>query len=872
MKSLISICIAIIIHIEAYSQVGGEIIDNNTKKTLDQVVVFVQGSTLSCISGKDGVFSLEGIPNEFVTLVLFKRGYEIFHSSMKVAPGKRYQLNLSMQPVKEKRWKQAELPSIQLLHDKLAGAKGNSEFIFKHEQLTQNKDAIGNLQLKSVGPIIIFNNRLGYEINYFLENFSVETGKPNLKGFYYFSELPQAEASKVTSLERQRLEAYYGSLRHFLRSIASEESKNFNAYDIHGNKLAVVIGKSLHDYYELVFDDSIRIEYKSNNGAKGESWLIKRGSVQFSKTGNILTTSNLVVRGSMSNANQIDLLPSNFYDPDETAKLFQRLYEKTYVMTDKPYYYPGEVIWFRGYMNYKNPNWRDSLSKVAYVEIIQPNLQIAYKRILKIDSGLFKGDIILSDTLKSGTYLLRAYTLLQLNFTTENIFTKSFEILNIREKVDLSASTQNNPNNEGLSVSIQANKPSYQRREKVQLNINVLDKNRMPVASNLSISVTDLNQVIPIQEATILEQFPIHTTPEVSIPIEYSPEFGISYRAQFVDNKGKSKRESLTIMQLNSKNTYVTETDENGIFQQSGLNILDSTTFLFKGTNMHDDAQGKIRLLSPPSVTVVKYDTTEHLPIKTSSEPQRVISEYEVPKDSKLLETIEIKSSRLPFNEFDDPNYRVKRPYGRPDYVLMAKDINTSYGNLLYSLQGKFPGLTVRLTEDGWKIYTQRSVANSIANPTPPLVTINNVAMGGEPANILAAINPLTVESIEVTTRVNVLYGSQGAGGVIAIHTKQEITDQKEISQNFVSMKIPGYSRVRTFNHPQYETSKGDLNIVDYRSTIYWNPEVRLPSSSGFASVSFFAADLPGRYRIIVEGISAIGVPFRATTFVDVSD
>jgi hypothetical protein len=42
----------------------------------------------------------------------------------------------------------------------------------------------------------------------------------------------------------------------------------------------------------------------------------------------------------------------------------------------------------------------------------------------------------------------------------------------------------------------------------------------------------------------------------------------------------------------------------------------------------------------------------------------------------------------------------------------------------------------------------------------------------------------------------------------------------------------------------------------DYHSTLYWNPNVSTNPDTGTATLSFFAADLPGEYRIVMEGVT----------------
>ncbi|MFZ5999482.1 MAG: hypothetical protein ACOYW3_03170, partial [Bacteroidota bacterium] len=60
-----------------------------------------------------------------------------------------------------------------------------------------------------------------------------------------------------------------------------------------------------------------------------------------------------------------------------------------------------------------------------------------------------------------------------------------------------------------------------------------------------------------------------------------------------------------------------------------------------------------------------------------------------------------------------------------------------------------------------------------------------------------------------------------------------------------------------------------DPSRKDYRSVIYWNPNVQL-TEKGPVTLDFYAADLPTTYRIVVEGVSTTGEPLRYETYVTV--
>jgi hypothetical protein len=209
--------------------------------------------------------------------------------------------------------------------------------------------------------------------------------------------------------------------------------------------------------------------------------------------------------------------------------------------------------------------------------------------------------------------------------------------------------------------------------------------------------------------------------------------------------------------------------------------------------------------------------------------------------------------------------------------------MNIGYGNLLYSLQGKVPGLVIRqvlntgsdeLNGEGnkWVVYIQRASTSSITYPKEVLVMVNDAMMGGSPADILSSINPSTVETVEIKSGLNVLSGSLGGFGILSIYTKTGLLEDKKINKNIPVLKVMGYATTRKFRFPDYSDPDLDPAKVDYRSLLYWNPEVKTSSTTGLATVSFYAGDLTGRYHIVVEGITEKGTPVRAEQFIVVDN
>jgi hypothetical protein len=348
--------------------------------------------------------------------------------------------------------------------------------------------------------------------------------------------------------------------------------------------------------------------------------------------------------------------------------------------------------------------------------------------------------------------------------------------------------------------------------------------------------------------------------------LPFAIEHGINFSGKFLNENNNPEKAMLNVLQLDPRGFTLAQSDEKGIFNVSGLSFYDTATFSIQATRGKGEAYGRAEFIKAKAAAIDFAESEWEADLIKTGSPQRVLSEYESPKNARMLQEVVIKSSKI--EEQYQAGYRVRRPYGKPDYVLKAKDINASYGNLLLTLPGKVPGLIVRQDEGGnWVVYLQRQI--SILNPAQVLVTINDAIVTGSPAKILEAIDPNMIESIEIKKGVNVLYGSIGGNGILAIYLKGEI-DEDRSRKNLPMIKVPGYSHPRKFNTPDYRDPKIDATIADYRSTLYWAPMVATDAKTGTATVSFYAADLPGKYRVVAEGVAQNGEPVRCVYFLEV--
>lgn len=133
----------------------------------------------------------------------------------------------------------------------------------------------------------------------------------------------------------------------------------------------------------------------------------------------------------------------------------------------------------------------------------------------------------------------------------------------------------------------------------------------------------------------------------------------------------------------------------------------------------------------------------------------------------------------------------------------------------------------------------------------------------------LNSIQVADIEAIEIFLRddlgtVSRMYQNDG---VVSIMTKKKESSQPRMSlaeiesmlpkSNVIDMYPLGYIKERKFYSPKYDSPESK-NTNDYRSTIYWNPDVNI-TGSGEVSLNFYNGDGSGQYKVIVEGMDALG-------------
>ncbi len=121
----------------------------------------------------------------------------------------------------------------------------------------------------------------------------------------------------------------------------------------------------------------------------------------------------------------------------QRAMLFNKAapQEKVYLHFDNTGYFRGETIRFKAYVTRTDKSCRSDISKVLYVELVNPIGDVCERRTLRVENGEADGDILLDSIVGvSGFYEVRAFTRYMTNWGTPAVFSRVFPIFNRPKK------------------------------------------------------------------------------------------------------------------------------------------------------------------------------------------------------------------------------------------------------------------------------------------------------------------------------------------------------------------------------------------------------------------------------------------------------
>lgn len=902
--------------------INGRVIDSKTFKALPYATVYLNQTTIGTSTNDKGEFKLHPVKPGVYDLVVSYIGYQAFQTKVNVNDSIPLTLSIKLQP------------SVTDLKEVLVKGKKDSRWLALYEKfktqffgispytrqctisnpwvLELTQDASGALKATASLPLQIENPGLGYSITCQLKDFVSDAGTYLINGTFQFTEAQTLDSALNVMWHKRRQEVYQGSLRHLMTAIVEgrAEEEGFQLYldKSSGNDVVrksnflenlnvvlvgiiskgIAIPTEVPNQSRLTMPTRVEVHFVNKvippkvyrNVSHPVSWIETSRPFEATSEGIIIQPNRVTVAGAMSDPRIAELLPLDFVPdapvPSTTVKrkVFSKLaalVEKTYTITDKPYYYPSEAIFFKTFVNYMVPVYRDSLSRVLHAELVDVNGRVVQDKIYPIDRGSSVGDFSIPHTMEPGDYVLRTYTRWMLNYHPDLVFEKPIKIM-ARDQRARSAAIPVAAHN----ASVQSDKEEYQAREKIDLSLEAKDIYGNPVSTNWCITVTDLEETaIPKNEKTILNSFaiPSELLPDTSMKVApHTIQMGIDFMGKVTIGKKKNPAQSvLTVYQTNHSDVFGIPTNETGEFYAQ-LQVMDSTELLIDVKTIQrklgqlevlptDDPQPPVRPVDPIQVDVYQTeDATKYHVVDLIT-------------SARMLEGVSVEATRIE-----------RVPAARKS-VLSDSHIDgdalraTNAVDLLSALRGRIPGLQILYFKDPESQNPLRylTFSGGFASITGNIIQECLVEIDGVPltaqsdetvAEKLATMSVNDVESIDASRFAAAsVFGARAGNGVISIKTRMGSNKAVQVSDlnrsKLRSVRLRGYSEAAEFESPDYSDASTSDDRADYRSTIYWNPRV-FSEGQDPALVTFYAADLPTQYRIVAEGVTADGEAVRA--------
>jgi len=908
-KHLATVLLMLLLPLWAWAQtatVTGQVKDAETGEALPFCSVFVNNTTLSTITDLQGNFTLAGLEPGSQEIGFSFLGYSAELRKITLKPGGTFTLNLSMTPLVQELSEQ-EIKSSRDKDWERDLRKFQNLFIGTDEAATQTRilnpwvidfpesSEKGSFLARAEQPLEIENLFLGYKITFNLKEFVDAPTSYRIVGAARFEPLTPSTESQQALWEKNRSDIYQRSPMNLFRALikGTQEREGFYLYgdkpggsesrnmrsDIFANEL----GKSVVPYkadplyvpgdapgvYVLQLKGRIEIHYQKGFAQANTyrdapypiSWLeTKQGQVRVKENGTVLNPEDLVFSGDMDRKRISNLLPLDYdavqalllQDLSKTAKNYQ---EKVYLHSDKPYYYAGDTLYFKGYFAYGNPYLRDALSKVMHLELINEERDILMSQKYPIRDGIVVGDLLLPDTLSGERYFLRAYTNWMRNYGPNQYFIYPLSVLTPYQRIAPEEAIQSWTNQ---GVSIQVDKQSFGPREEVGLVLQLRDSQGRPAPATLSVGIWDAEQVLPIPRGPDLpsslglSDIPVSLgTDRFSYPIETQ----LSVSGKVTDDKGRGVATEITAFINEFQGMLSLPSTLEGDFRIEGMEFYGSMRLGLVAADKKGRAL-QVRILDPLKAPVVLPQQPYFPKVNTLAAPFRLPVENKNKDDETANEEAEGKAI-----------------YGKPDYVIEGEKLTKtgSSTDLVNSLVGNIPGAQVTLVGGtGQQTIRLRGGAVSASRSMEPIIMVDGVVLVpgamSTAADNLRTINPFDIDRVEVVSRMVPMLGDQGRNGVIAVYLKdtyEEGSPDQLAGKGMIRFTVEGFAVTHEFVPLRHEEGDSVLEKDD-RQTLYWNPYL-VSDEKGEVKLSFFSNDTAGPVVLEVRGLTAAGAVIKGT-------
>ena len=455
---------------------------------------------------------------------------------------------------------------------------------------------------------------------------------------------------------------------------------------------------------------------------------------------------------------------------------------------------------------------------------------------------------------------------------------------------------------EKLTIQAKADQSVYTKRKPIRIDLSTTNTSSQPLSGNLSMSVFMIDSLQHIPEQSIITYLYLHS--ELKGRIE-SPEY-------YFENTDKASDEALDnllltqgwrrfkwndVMDSKKPSFEFLPEVEGPVVNGKIINKLTGTPVAYSDallsipgndyafSSATSDAQGVVhfgfRDIYKNNAIVVQpalqKDSFNRIDINNS---------YSDKFSSNSLRPLTISKSQESILVNRSIGTQVENTYGiekKRQYIKTSTDTTSFYGkpDKQYNLDDftRFQTMEevmrefiedVRVRKEGEKYNFK--VRNRLFNTyfeEDPLILLDGIPVSD--ASKIIALDPQKIKRIEVVM-YNYHIGSYVFAGIVNVKSYSGEIGATQIDPNSLVIEYDGLQQQREFYSPQYGSREAeDSHIPDFRNVLYWAPQITT-GSDGKSQLSFYSSDLKGKFAVVVQGITANGLPGKTVTQFEVTD
>lgn len=520
--------------------------------------------------------------------------------------------------------------------------------------------------------------------------------------------------------------------------------------------------------------------------------------------------------------------------------------EQIVLQTNTDFYLSGESILYKTICLNKKNKETTTLSKIAYVELInnENNSVLRHKQV--INNGISYNDFFIPTNIETGSYKIIAYT--KLTQSNNEYASKDIFILNPYLQLPEKHKENNIKLIEGLSniteekkniAKIEPNKKDFNKREKVTFNVNETIKgnfliNVMKIDSIPNLQVQkNLNSLLQIENNIIKNNSDTPLIPET--------------RGEVFIGKITAKK---NIDDLENKKIALSLPGENFEFKIATTDINGTFKFLLENLN-GDEAYFQVFEKNKENYKIELINSS----LITNSKSEKVIKINPNYANALLKRSIANQIQNIYYHTKSDTVFAYKKSkpfYDGSDKEYLLKD---------YNQQNTIKEIFIEIIPE---VYISKKEGKQTFSVNDYKVNNSNLYF-----NTLVLVDGFLLQDFDEIltfdpayfTKIN--FVNKGFflnkyifNGVVNLTSKDFNYIPNTSQEYIIKAKLDRPQLFKKYYNVDYSKNKFE-KIPDYRYQLYWEPNVTEINSKN--TFEFYTSDISGNFKIIIEGITTTG-------------